>query len=406
MAGGGGEGARDLDQTPTWAVAVVCAVIILISIFLKRFSIACQWFTDKHKKALYEALEKVKSGVILTHLTVDDFGFISLLLTFGQSYITKICITKRVADKMLPCSLEEDDSGESRRRLLWVSAENSSYACRSLCRCFNQLMHKWKAPFVLHKWAAPVAHIHILFLAIFMSFIVLLTMALGKLKICRWKEWKRRPNPLPIPFSNGLLFPPVLRSVRKADFDSAPWFHQWVHLAPGSKFNFQKYIKRSLEDDFKIVVGIRNRFAVLGVIDTLVVSHIQTIKDGIAYEEVHLDEQTTFALKKWHQVVRKRHKEEHPVPHRKPRHESDDKPKLIPCSSPPSQGARRSGIPTSCKIGVFRTTNARVLKRCGPFGTSRTARTRARRTTARDGDEIPSFQAQDGGHRGGGARAH
>ncbi|KAM5585830.1 hypothetical protein ABKV19_004972 [Rosa sericea] len=26
-----------------------------------------------------------------------------------------------------------------------------------------------------------------------------------------------------------------------------------VHLAPGSKFNFQKYIKRSLEDDFKMV---------------------------------------------------------------------------------------------------------------------------------------------------------
>ena len=30
-----------------------------------------------------------------------------------------------------------------------------------------------------------------------------------------------------------------------------------VHLAPGSKFNFQKYIKRSLEDDFKVVVGVR-----------------------------------------------------------------------------------------------------------------------------------------------------
>lgn len=30
-----------------------------------------------------------------------------------------------------------------------------------------------------------------------------------------------------------------------------------VHLGPGSKFNFQKYIKRSLEDDFKVVVGVR-----------------------------------------------------------------------------------------------------------------------------------------------------
>lgn len=30
-----------------------------------------------------------------------------------------------------------------------------------------------------------------------------------------------------------------------------------VHLAPGTKFDFQKYIKRSLEDDFKVVVGVR-----------------------------------------------------------------------------------------------------------------------------------------------------
>jgi len=30
-----------------------------------------------------------------------------------------------------------------------------------------------------------------------------------------------------------------------------------AHLAPGRKFNFQRYIKRSLEDDFKLVVGIR-----------------------------------------------------------------------------------------------------------------------------------------------------
>lgn len=43
--GGGGEGAaaaeggsasRELDQTPTWAVASVCAVIILISILLEK----------------------------------------------------------------------------------------------------------------------------------------------------------------------------------------------------------------------------------------------------------------------------------------------------------------------------------------------------------------------------------
>lgn len=38
MAGEGGTGgaSRQLDQTPTWAVAGVCAVIILISIALEK----------------------------------------------------------------------------------------------------------------------------------------------------------------------------------------------------------------------------------------------------------------------------------------------------------------------------------------------------------------------------------
>jgi mlo protein len=30
-----------------------------------------------------------------------------------------------------------------------------------------------------------------------------------------------------------------------------------AHFAPDSKFDFHKYIKRSMEDDFKVVVGIR-----------------------------------------------------------------------------------------------------------------------------------------------------
>ena len=33
-----------------------------------------------------------------------------------------------------------------------------------------------------------------------------------------------------------------------------------AHFAPDSKFNFHMYIKRSLEDDFKVVVGIRSSF--------------------------------------------------------------------------------------------------------------------------------------------------
>jgi mlo protein len=33
---GGEAGARELDQTPTWAVAAVCAVIVVLSIILEE----------------------------------------------------------------------------------------------------------------------------------------------------------------------------------------------------------------------------------------------------------------------------------------------------------------------------------------------------------------------------------
>ncbi|KAF6163215.1 hypothetical protein GIB67_025079 [Kingdonia uniflora] len=49
-------------------------------------------------------------------------GFISLLLTFGQVYIGRICIPIKAADSMLPCPLrhaEVENMEEHRRRLLW-----------------------------------------------------------------------------------------------------------------------------------------------------------------------------------------------------------------------------------------------------------------------------------------------
>lgn len=61
-------------------------------------------------------------------------GFISLLLTFGQSYMAKVCIPSRYANTMLPCPYRgnapktshgiepeehEEESDDHHRRLLW-----------------------------------------------------------------------------------------------------------------------------------------------------------------------------------------------------------------------------------------------------------------------------------------------
>ncbi|XP_071910213.1 MLO-like protein 10 isoform X1 [Coffea arabica] len=276
MAGGGGGSSRQLDQTPTWAVAGVCAVIILISIALEKLLHKIgTWLTDRHKKALYEALEKVKNELMI-------LGFISLLLVFSQYYITQICVPSGVADSMLPCRARDKvatkNDGHRRRLIGYERRVLAAGAKEPSCK-------QGRVPLIsvdgLHQ-----LHILIFFLAVFHVIYSAVTMALGRLKIRGWKDWEQETSShhyefsndptrfrlthetsfvrahtsfwtsIPIFFYVGCFVRQFFHSVSKSDYLTLRNGFISVHLAPGSKFNFQKYIKRSLEDDFKTVVGV------------------------------------------------------------------------------------------------------------------------------------------------------
>ncbi|XP_076928431.1 MLO-like protein 8 [Bidens hawaiensis] len=279
MAGDTSEGTRQLDQTPTWSVAGVCTIIIIISIALEKLLHKLgKFFTEKRKKAMFEALEKVKAELMV-------LGFISLILTFSQYYIAKICIPDSVADTMLPCparnkSGKDEKGGEAIHRLL-LSYEARRYLAESSA----STCEKGKVPVItidgLHQ-----LHILIFFLAVFHVAYSAITMALGRLKIRGWKQWEGETSSHDYEFSNdatrfrlthetsfvkahtsfwtrsrfffyiGCFFRQFFRSVSKADYLTVRNGFINVHLARGSKFNFQKCIKRSLEDDFQVVVGI------------------------------------------------------------------------------------------------------------------------------------------------------
>ncbi|XP_063948511.1 MLO-like protein 9 [Daucus carota subsp. sativus] len=277
MSGGDAPGARQLDQTPTWAVGLVCAVIVIISILLEKILHAIEHsFRSRNKRPLVEALMKIKGELMV-------LGFISLLLTFGQSYIARICISEHIANTMLPCKKPEvhDNKNASNRRLLWNEHRMLSGGGGGKHKC-----HEGQLPLISVDGVHQL-HIFIFFLAVFHVVYSALTMFLGRSKLRSWRSWEEEAaaqdehkgvndadkfrlahetsfvrdhtsfwTKTPIFFYVGCFFRQFFRSVRKADYFAMRQGFINVHLSPGSKFDFRKYIKRSLEDDFKVIVGI------------------------------------------------------------------------------------------------------------------------------------------------------
>ncbi|KAK1297051.1 MLO-like protein 8 [Acorus calamus] len=196
MAGGGGVESRKLDQTPTWAVSGVCAVIIIISIVLEKvLHRVGEWFNKRHKKALFDALEKVKSELMI-------LGFISLLLSFVQNYIAEICIPEKTADTMLPCRLRkitvEEDQGHRKRHLFEDIFDNLKSNRRSLAAGGPAKTCAHGKVSLVSTEGLHQLHIFIFFLAVFHVLYSALTMALGRAKVSFVRQF--------------------FRSVRKADY--------------------------------------------------------------------------------------------------------------------------------------------------------------------------------------------
>ncbi|KAJ0654034.1 hypothetical protein HanOQP8_Chr15g0590351 [Helianthus annuus] len=296
---------RGLDETATWSVAMVCAIIVILSIMLEKIlHHVGHYLKHRHKVGLLEALEKIKTELMI-------LGFISLLMTFCQNYIAAICVSKVLTKDFLPCKKQPDgkaplddegDEEDTRRKLLWydqrrLAGDDPPKPCKPGYEALITVTG-------LHQ-----LHIFIFFLAVFHVIYSALTMIVGRAKIREWKVWEKdilqqqasahdpskfrltketsfvkghatKLTGLPIFFYIICFFRQFFTSVGRSDYftmrhgfisvSSTKIFkflvnsfsidflelHVQVHLAPGSQFNFQKYIKRSLEDDFKVIVGI------------------------------------------------------------------------------------------------------------------------------------------------------
>ncbi|KAF5190891.1 Mlo-like protein, partial [Thalictrum thalictroides] len=115
-------------------------------------------------------------------------GFISLILTIGQSYVASICIPLKYANTMLPChkrkTYEPADGGEHHRRLLWSERRFlAGGGDGPKCKMGEEPLISLDG---LHQ-----LHIFIFFLAVFHVMYSAMTMMLGRLRIRGWMEWEK-----------------------------------------------------------------------------------------------------------------------------------------------------------------------------------------------------------------------
>ncbi|XP_050287344.1 MLO-like protein 6 isoform X2 [Quercus robur] len=263
MAGAGG--GRSLEETPTWAVAVVCFILVLTSIIIEHIiHLIGMWLKKKHKSALYEALEKIKSELML-------LGFISLLLTVGQGTISTVCVSQKIGATMHPCSKEQEEaktnSETNGRRLLTVSDSGKGFrrilagAASSTDKCAAR-MRSWK------NWETETRTAEYQFSHDPERFRFARDTSFGRRHLSFWTK-------TPALMWIVCFFRQFVRSVPKVDYLTLRHGFIMAHLSPQShqKFNFQKYINRSLEEDFKVVVGISPPIWFLAVLFLLFNTH-------------------------------------------------------------------------------------------------------------------------------------
>ncbi|CAI9760704.1 unnamed protein product [Fraxinus pennsylvanica] len=289
-----------LEHTPSWAVATVCFFIVSVSILLEHsIHLLTNWLKKHRKTALIDAVGRLKSELML-------LGFMSLLLAVTQEHISKICVSTKVADIMLPC--READYRASLQNM--KIHEHLNVGFLENVRLFNNISEhkniyrrldaddkipqstnatdsctKGKVSLVSQEGVQQL-QIFIFVLAVMQILYSVLTMGLGRAKMRRWKAWEKETQSVDYQIANDpnrfrftrqttfgrrhiactetsvqlwikCFFRQFFNSVAKVDYFTLRHGFITAHLsARYNNFDFQKYIERSLDEDFKVVVSI------------------------------------------------------------------------------------------------------------------------------------------------------
>ncbi|KAL0727135.1 hypothetical protein Bca4012_023228 [Brassica carinata] len=200
---------NSLEYTPTWVVAFICFIIVLLSLLAERgLHLLGKYLKRRKQDALFEALQKLKEELML-------LGFISLMLTVSQAAIRNICVPPALVSNMFPCKkpLEEEHHAPESSHSLIFSTRHLLSTGASPDHCTS----KGKVPLISVE-ALHHLHIFIFVLAVFHVIFCASTMVLGGARIQQWKRWEDK-----------FKKPPSLKDASKPGHAHAHHVHAHAH---------------------------------------------------------------------------------------------------------------------------------------------------------------------------------
>ncbi|XP_021888512.1 MLO-like protein 12 isoform X2 [Carica papaya] len=255
-----------LENTPTWAVSIVCFFFFLISFTIDAgLHHLTQFLRRRKRKSLNRALTRIKTDVP----------------------ISNICIPEAMANSFLPCKNNGDFVGPDASSATQFSGTKSSNVTLSAGNNDESYCKSKEMLSLVSREGVMELKIFVSFLAVFHVIYCVLTMGLGQAKMSRWKAWEHETSTLEYQIANDprrfrlphqtsfgqkhlklwsnsrLLLWPVcfLRqfsgSASKADYFTLRNGFIMANIAEGSDFNFQKFLARAFDDDFEQIVSIR-----------------------------------------------------------------------------------------------------------------------------------------------------
>ncbi|KAG6756068.1 hypothetical protein POTOM_039487 [Populus tomentosa] len=293
-----GEGeAKTLEETPTWAVAAVCFFLILISIFIEHLlHLLAKVYINIYTQNLnlqYSEILDIQLRIIL--ISIHRSGNINFPLCFwahsistrkggstsfklctrSKQPVANICIPKSAGETFLPCG-GVDSSDWSEEEAKCAEQGQASLLSREGMRQLQYLIFvlaSFHCISSIFTFGLGMAKVNFIFFLSLLTFDVFHDLLLNEkmgilggrdkdtgLSICN------RSQEVPAQSSNTIweaaseilacFLGQFYGSVSKVDYLTLRHGFIMAHFDQDNSFDFQKYIRRALDKDFGVLVGI------------------------------------------------------------------------------------------------------------------------------------------------------